>query len=58
MLTQAAITGTLPKTMTDDPERFAELVREHQAMVLSMACRYLRNRALEEESAQDVFLQG
>ena len=43
--------------MTDDPERFAELVREHQAMVFSMACRYLRNRALAEEIAQDVFLQ-
>ncbi|MBZ5676476.1 MAG: sigma-70 family RNA polymerase sigma factor [Acidobacteriia bacterium] len=43
--------------MTDDPERFEELVREHQAMVFSMACRYLRNRALAEEIAQDVFLQ-
>jgi RNA polymerase sigma-70 factor (ECF subfamily) len=43
--------------MTDDPEQFEELVREHQAMVFSMACRYLRNRALAEEIAQDVFLQ-
>ena len=43
--------------MTDDPERFEELVREHQAMVFSMACRYLRNRALAEDIAQDVFLQ-
>ena len=43
--------------MTDDPERFEELVREHQAMVFSLACRYLRNRALAEEIAQDVFLQ-
>jgi len=43
--------------MTDDPELFEELVREHQAMVFSMACRYLRNRALAEEIAQDVFLQ-
>jgi len=61
MLTQAAITGTIAKAkseaMTDDPEQFAELVREHQAMVFSMACRYLRNRALAEEIAQDVFLQ-
>lgn len=43
--------------MTDDPAQFEELVREHQAMVFSMACRYLRNRALAEEIAQDVFLQ-
>lgn len=57
MLTQSAITGTIPRAMSDDPEQFAELVREHQAMVFSMACRYLRNRALAEEIAQDVFLQ-
>ena len=57
MLTPAAITRTIPRAMTDDPEQFAELVREHQAMVFSMACRYLRNRALAEEIAQDVFLQ-
>src|SRR6476659_6953256 len=54
MLTQAA---AIPQMITDDPERFAELVREHQAMVFSMACRYLRNRSLAEEIAQDVFLQ-
>lgn len=64
MLTQG-IAAAIPKmrsgetsgAMTDDPERFEELVREHQAMVFSMACRYLRNRALAEEIAQDVFLQ-
>lgn len=55
MLTQSI--AAVPKLMTDDPERFEELVREHQAMVFSMACRYLRNRALAEEIAQDVFLQ-
>jgi RNA polymerase sigma-70 factor, ECF subfamily len=56
MFTQG-IAAALPKAMTDDPEQFADLVREHQAMVFSMACRYLRNRALAEEIAQDVFLQ-
>jgi len=56
MLTQG-IAAAVPQIMTDDPERFEELVREHQAMVFSMACRYLRNRALAEEIAQDVFLQ-
>jgi RNA polymerase sigma-70 factor (ECF subfamily) len=56
MLTQG-ISEMAPGRLKDDPERFAELVREHQAMVFSMACRYLRNRALAEEIAQDVFLQ-
>jgi len=58
MSTQAAaLSEAISATMTDDPEQFADLVREHQAMVFSMACRYLRNRALAEEIAQDVFLQ-
>jgi len=56
MLTQG-IAVPITQTMTDDPEQFADLVRKHQAMVFSMACRYLRNRALAEEIAQDVFLQ-
>src|SRR5438477_10944781 len=56
MLTQG-MTAVTAQSMTDDPERFEELVREHQAMVFSMACRFLRNRALAEEIAQDVFLQ-
>jgi len=36
---------------------FAELVREHQSMVFSIACHFLRDRSLAEEIAQDVFLQ-
>jgi RNA polymerase sigma-70 factor (ECF subfamily) len=36
---------------------FAQLVREHQAAVFSIALRYLRDRAAAEELAQDVFLQ-
>ncbi len=56
MLTQG-IAADPPETALDGSDRFAELVREHQAMVFSMACRYLRNRALAEEVAQDVFLQ-
>lgn len=39
--------------MTD----FAALVREHQAMVFSIAYHHLQDRALAEEVAQDVFLQ-
>jgi RNA polymerase sigma-70 factor, ECF subfamily len=56
-MTQGIAQAALTETVTDDTDRFADLVREHQAMVYSMACRYLRNPALAEEIAQDVFLQ-
>jgi RNA polymerase sigma-70 factor (ECF subfamily) len=36
---------------------FAGLVREHRSMVFSIAYHFLRDRALAEEIAQDVFLQ-
>jgi len=36
---------------------FASLVREHQAMVFSLACRFLRDRAEAEEIAQEVFFR-
>jgi RNA polymerase sigma-70 factor, ECF subfamily len=36
---------------------FASLVREHQAMVFSVANRFLRNRARAEEIAQEAFLR-
>jgi RNA polymerase sigma-70 factor (ECF subfamily) len=35
---------------------FARLVRQHQAMVFSVAWHFLRDRALAEELAQEVFL--
>jgi RNA polymerase sigma-70 factor (ECF subfamily) len=35
---------------------FASLVRQHQAMVFSIAWHLLRDRAVAEELAQDVFL--
>jgi RNA polymerase sigma-70 factor (ECF subfamily) len=38
-------------------EEFAEVVRDHQAMVFSIAYHFLRDRAAAEELAQDVFLQ-
>ena len=44
---------TEPAVATD----FASLVREHQAMVFSLAYHYLHDRSLAEEVAQDVFLQ-
>jgi len=36
---------------------FTRLVAENQAMVFSLALRFLRNREVAEELAQDVFLQ-
>ena len=35
---------------------FSQLVRQHQAMVFSLAWRFLRDRGLAEEIAQEVFL--
>ncbi|HXG68075.1 MAG TPA: RNA polymerase sigma factor [Blastocatellia bacterium] len=39
-----------------DQAAFAEIVREHQAMVFSLALHFLRDRWLAEELAQEVFL--
>ena len=36
---------------------FAEIVREYQAMVYSIGWHMLRDRAVAEELAQDVFLK-
>jgi RNA polymerase sigma-70 factor (ECF subfamily) len=36
---------------------FADLVRQHQSMVFSIAYHFLRDRTLAEEVAQEVFLQ-
>src|SRR4051812_33114804 len=36
---------------------FEEVVVENQSMVFSLALRFLRNRGVAEELAQDVFLQ-
>lgn len=43
--------------MADSSENFAEIVREHQAMVFSIAYRFLHDREVAEELAQEVFLQ-
>lgn len=43
--------------MIQDAAGFAEIVREHQAMVFSIALRFVRDRSVAEELAQDVFLK-
>lgn len=46
--------GIADKTIEQE---FAEAVRLHQSMVFSIAFHYVRDRALAEELAQEVFLQ-
>lgn len=40
-----------------DREAFAAVVRQHQAMVYSIAYHFLRDEGIAEETAQDVFLE-
>ena len=47
---------TLQRAQHGEQAAFAELVRTHQAMVFSLANHSLRNRAIAEELAQEVFL--
>src|SRR5437868_15265198 len=46
----------LAKSARGDQAAFGWIVREHQAMVFSIACHFLRDRNLAEELAQEVFL--
>lgn len=47
---------SLSRAKRGDHAAFADLVRAHQAMVFSIANSFLRDRAVAEELAQDVFL--
>ena len=47
---------TLARSVSGDQLAFAQIVREHQGMVFSLAYHFLRDRALAEELAQEVFL--
>lgn len=47
----------LTQSVQGDGLAFAELVREHQGMVFSIAYHFLQDRALAEDLAQDVFLE-
>lgn len=46
----------LRKAASGDQHAFAEIVREYQSMVFSLAWHFLRDRAVAEELAQEVFL--
>ncbi|HLY92137.1 MAG TPA: sigma-70 family RNA polymerase sigma factor [Candidatus Angelobacter sp.] len=47
----------LKRARAGDPPAFAELVRDHQGMVFSIAYHYLQDRSLAEDLAQEVFLE-
>lgn len=47
---------TRARAARGDQAAFAEIVRQHQAMVFSLAYHFLHERSLAEELAQEVFL--
>ena len=51
-----SIDQTLARARSGDQQAFSGLVREHQAMVYSLARHFFRDRALAEDLAQEVFL--
>ena len=54
--TEAQLEQLLARSVRGDQLAFAQIVREYQSMVFSLACHFLRDRALAEELAQEVFL--
>ena len=53
---EAGIDDALALAAGGDDDAFARLVRQHQAMVFSVAYHFLHNRTLAEDIAQDVFV--
>jgi RNA polymerase sigma-70 factor (ECF subfamily) len=53
----AQLEEALSRSKRGDHAAFAEIVRAHQAMVFGLATSFLRDRAVAEELAQDVFLE-
>ena len=47
----------LERAKAGDPDAFAAIVGDHEAMVFSLAYRFFNDRSRAEEVAQDVFLQ-
>jgi RNA polymerase sigma-70 factor (ECF subfamily) len=54
--TEAQLVEMLARSALGDQLAFAEIMRQHQGMVFSLACHFLRDRWLAEELAQEVFL--
>jgi RNA polymerase sigma-70 factor (ECF subfamily) len=47
----------LERARGGDQQAFADIIREHEAMVFSLAYHFFHDRSRAEEIAQDVFLQ-
>lgn len=56
-VTMDGVEDTLGRAARGDHGAFAEIVREHQSMVFGIARNFLRDPAVAEELAQDVFLE-
>ena len=54
--TAAGLDETVEWPVVGDQAAFEQIVRQHQGMVFSLAYHFLRDRALAEELAQEVFL--
>jgi RNA polymerase sigma-70 factor, ECF subfamily len=54
---EARVEMALQQAALGDGQGFTDLVREHQAMVFSIAWHYLQDRSLAEDVAQEVFLE-
>lgn len=54
---EARMEMALGQARQGDHRAFAEIVREHQAMVFSIGWHYLADRALAEDLGQEVFLR-
>ena len=52
-----SVERSLARCAVGDSSAFADIVREHQTMVYSLALHFLRNQWLAEELAQEVFLE-
>ncbi len=55
--TPGADAGTLARAVVGDGQAFADLVRQHQRMVYSIAWHFFHDPELAEDLAQDVFVQ-
>jgi RNA polymerase sigma-70 factor (ECF subfamily) len=54
---ESRVEAALRQAVRGQEPGFAEIVREHQAMVFSIAWHYLQDRSLAEDVAQEVFLE-
>ena len=57
VLTMSKPDSPVIRARAGDRDAFAQLVEEHQSMVFSIGCHFLRDDTLAEDIAQEVFLE-